>query len=116
IGSDALARGEAELGSTSFLRLAREIALTHHEKWDGSGYPAGLAGTEIPLSGRLMAVADVYDALISERVYKRAFSHEEAKAIIIKGRGTHFDPALVDAFIACEARFIEIAAHIQDQP
>ncbi|MGL5037431.1 MAG: HD domain-containing phosphohydrolase, partial [Aeromonas sp.] len=65
IGSDALARGEAELGSTSFLRLAREIALTHHEKWDGSGYPAGLAGTEIPLSGRLMAVADVYDALIS---------------------------------------------------
>ena len=114
IGADALASAEAQLGSNSFLRLAREISLTHHEKWDGSGYPAGLAGEDIPLSGRLMAVADVYDALISKRVYKPAFSHEEAKEIIVKGSGSHFDPGIVAAFLACEAQFREIAAQFQD--
>lgn len=114
IGADALASAEAQLGSNSFLRLAREISLTHHEKWDGSGYPAGLAGEDIPLSGRLMAVADVYDALISKRVYKPAFSHEEAKEIIVKGSGSHFEPGIVAAFLACEAQFREIAAQFQD--
>ncbi|EKP0309567.1 HD domain-containing protein [Aeromonas veronii] len=114
IGADALASAEAHLDSNSFLRLAREISLTHHEKWDGSGYPAGLAGEAIPLSGRLMAVADVYDALISKRVYKPAFSHEEAKEIIVKGSGSHFDPGIVAAFLACEAQFREIAAQFQD--
>ncbi|MFQ2027744.1 HD domain-containing phosphohydrolase [Aeromonas veronii] len=114
IGADALASAEAQLGSNSFLRLAREISLTHHEKWDGSGYPAGLAGEDIPLSGRLMAVADVYDALISKRVYKPAFSHEEAKEIIVKGSRSHFDPGIVAAFLACEAQFREIAAQFQD--
>ncbi|WP_421186857.1 HD domain-containing phosphohydrolase [Aeromonas enteropelogenes] len=114
IGADALASAEAQLGSNSFLHLAREIALTHHEKWDGSGYPSGLVGEAIPLSGRLMAVADVYDALISKRVYKPAFSHEEAKAIIVRGRGSHFDPAIVDAFLACEANFQQIAVRFQD--
>ena len=115
IGADALASAEAQLGSNSFLRLAREISLTHHEKWDGSGYPAGLAGEAIPLSGRLMAVADVYDALISKRVYKHAFTHEEAKAIIVQGRGSHFDPGMVDAFLACEGAFRQIAAEHRDQ-
>lgn len=115
IGADALASAEAQLGSNSFLRLAREISLTHHEKWDGSGYPAGLAGEAIPLSGRLMAVADVYDALISKRVYKPAFTHEEAKAIIVQGRGSHFDPGMVDAFLACEGAFRQIAAEHRDQ-
>ena len=115
IGADALASAEAQLGSNSFLRLAREISLTHHEKWDGSGYPAGLAGELIPLSGRLMAVADVYDALISKRVYKPAFTHEEAKAIIVQGRGSHFDPGMVDAFLACEGAFRQIAAEHRDQ-
>ncbi|MEW7864692.1 HD domain-containing phosphohydrolase [Aeromonas diversa] len=114
IGADALASAEAQLGSNSFLRLAREIALTHHEKWDGSGYPAGLVGEAIPLSGRLMAIADVYDALISARVYKPAFSHEEAREIIVRGRGSHFDPALVDAFLACEDQFCDIASRHRD--
>jgi len=72
---------------------------THHEKWDGSGYPHGLSGEEIPVSGRLMALADVYDALISERVYKKAFSHEKARDIIVEGKGVHFDPDVVSVEI-----------------
>jgi response regulator RpfG family c-di-GMP phosphodiesterase len=83
---------------------------THHEKWDGSGYPDGLAGNDIPVSGRLMALADVYDALISERVYKPAFSHQQAREIIIEGSGSHFDPDVVEAFLALEDAFQEIAA------
>jgi response regulator RpfG family c-di-GMP phosphodiesterase len=100
---------EKQLGSNSFLQLAKEISLTHHEKWDGSGYPNQLSGADIPISGRLMAIADVYDALISERVYKKAFSHEKAKSIILEGNGQHFDPELVDAFIAIEEQFVAIA-------
>ncbi|MDR0819470.1 MAG: two-component system response regulator, partial [Oscillospiraceae bacterium] len=74
------------------------FAGTHHEKWDGSGYPNGLIGNAIPLEGRLMAITDVYDALTSERPYKKAFSHEEAVRIIVEGRGIHFDPMLTDVF------------------
>jgi len=107
-GGESLTVGINEIGEDSFLTLAKEIALTHHEKWDGSGYPKGLAKKEIPLSGRLMALCDVYDALISKRVYKKAFSHDEAKKIILEGSGTHFDPDIVDAFIKREAKFIEI--------
>ncbi|AFQ45406.1 HD-GYP domain-containing protein [Desulfosporosinus meridiei] len=107
-GGESLMVGIKELGEDSFLTLAKEIALTHHEKWDGSGYPRGLAGVEIPISGRLMAVSDVYDALISKRVYKNAFTHDEAREIILESRGTHFDPDIVDAFLRKEARFIEI--------
>ena len=114
IGAEALKIAEKELGSNSFLRLGREISLTHHEKWDGSGYPAGLRGDEIPVSGRLMAVADVYDALISKRVYKRAFSHEKAIEIICEGRGRHFDPDVVDAVKAIEDMFREIAQKFSD--
>jgi len=110
LGAEALMVSERELGSNSFLRYAREIALTHHEKFDGSGYPAGLSGCDIPLSGRLMAVADVYDALISKRVYKEAFSHDKAVAIIRDGRGSHFDPDVVDAMDATEGEFKAIAA------
>ncbi|MGR5126178.1 HD-GYP domain-containing protein [Photobacterium swingsii] len=115
IGAEALATAEKQMGSSSFLTLAREIALTHHEKWDGSGYPSGLSADDIPLSGRLMALADVYDALISERVYKPAFSHEKARNIILQGKGTHFDPLVVEAFIACESEFILIAQNYQDR-
>ena len=115
IGADALAIAEKALGANSFLRIAREISLTHHEKWDGSGYPAGLSGDAIPVSGRLMAVADVYDALISKRVYKPAFSHEKAMAIIREGRGRHFDPDVVDAMNAIEATFQQIAADFRDE-
>ena len=92
-----------------FLRMAREITRWHHEKWDGSGYPDGLAGDAIPIAARLMALADVYDALIAERVYKRAFPVEQAGQIIREGRGSHFDPDIVDAFVAREADFIAIA-------
>lgn len=99
---------DERLGDTNYLNIAREIAGSHHEKWDGSGYPDGLAGQEIPLVGRMMAIADVYDALVSKRVYKEAFSHEKAKKIIIEGSGSHFDPALVDAFVAIEKKFEEI--------
>ena len=110
LARDALQRAEELLGApTSFLRIAREIAYTHHEKWDGSGYPQGLREAEIPLAGRLMALADVYDALISRRVYKPAFSHEEAVKIIVQGRGSHFDPELVDLFLERAEEIREIA-------
>lgn len=115
LGADALAVAERELGSNSFLRYAGEIALTHHEKWDGSGYPQGLAGDAIPICGRLMAVADVYDALISKRVYKPAFPHEKAMAIIREGAGAHFDPHVVTALGACEDQFIAIARQFGDE-
>ncbi|GAL18993.1 response regulator [Vibrio maritimus] len=115
IGAEALSIAEQQLGSSSFLRVAKEISLTHHEKWDGSGYPKGLAKEDIPLSGRLMALADVYDALISKRVYKPAFSHDKAKAIIVEGRGQHFDPEVVDAFLAVEQQFIDIAKQYKDK-
>jgi HD-GYP domain-containing protein (c-di-GMP phosphodiesterase class II) len=118
IGSDSLAVAQQELGSNSFLEMAREISLTHHEKWDGSGYPAGLSGTAIPISGRLMALADVYDALISKRVYKPAFSHEQTVRLITEGDGrtepTHFDPDILKAFVAEEGAFRAIAARYTD--
>ncbi|WP_406609154.1 HD-GYP domain-containing protein [Agarivorans sp. JK6] len=118
IGADALAEAERQFGSedAAFLQYAKEIALSHHEKWDGSGYPEGLAGNDIPLSARLMALADVYDALISKRVYKPAFSHDKAKQIILEGKGSHFDPAVVEAFCRCEQQFVEIAAQYSDKP
>ncbi len=114
LGADALVVAEKELGENSFLRLSREIAVSHHEKWDGSGYPRGLKGDQIPVSGRLMAIADVYDALISARVYKPAFPHEKAIEIIKKGRGHHFDPDMVDALLQLETEFREIARTYAD--
>ncbi|RLJ19959.1 two-component system response regulator [bacterium endosymbiont of Escarpia laminata] len=114
-GYDALLRAEEELGSTSFLRVAREIALTHHEHWDGSGYPAGLRGDNIPVAGRLMALADVYDALISRRIYKEPYSHESAVEIILQARGAHFDPAAVDAFEHLQDEFRRIAEEFSDR-
>ncbi|MBZ4682755.1 MAG: cyclic di-GMP phosphodiesterase [Fusobacteriaceae bacterium] len=113
-GRDALLKADKALHGESFLHYAMEIAYTHHEKWDGSGYPRGLKGEDIPVSGRLMALADVYDALISKRVYKPAFSHEKAKEIILAGKGTHFDPDIVDAFIALEEVFKTIANKYKD--
>lgn len=109
MGRDAIMAAEGKLGSNSFLQFAREIAYTHHERWDGTGYPQGLSGEDIPISGRLMAIADVYDALISRRCYKPPFSHAEAVDIIVEGRGTHFDPHMVDAFLALEDEFRQIA-------
>jgi putative two-component system response regulator len=114
-GRDTIRQVEQYVGgSNGFLTYAREIAHSHQEKWDGSGYPDKLAGEAIPLSARLMAVADVYDALISRRVYKPPFSHTDAVAMMREGRGTHFDPDILDAFVEIEARFAEIAAQFAD--
>lgn len=101
-------------GPTNFLEIAKEIAGGHHEKWDGSGYPRGLKETKIPLSARIMAIADVYDALVSKRIYKPAFSHEEALEIIIKGKANHFDPELIDVFLEIEDEFNTIAKQYKD--
>ncbi len=99
--------GEADHTPLAFLHVAMDIAYSHHEKWDGSGYPDGIQGEAIPLAARLMALADVFDALISRRVYKPAFSYDEAKRIILEGRGSHFEPVLVDIF---EERFDDFKA------
>jgi putative two-component system response regulator len=115
LGRDAIIEAEKRLDSpNSFLRMAREIAWSHHEKWDGSGYPRGLSGGTIPLAARLMSVPDVYDALISERVYKPAFPHEKAVSIIREGSGSHFDPAIVEVFLDISSRFREIALEFGD--
>lgn len=113
-GRDTIAASEKKLGSESFLKYARIIAETHHEKWDGSGYPAGLSGEAIPLPGRIMALADVYDALISKRCYKPPFPHGKAVAIITEGSGSHFDPDLVTAFLELADRFRAVALEFAD--
>jgi len=102
--------------SLSFLETTRQIACSHHEKWDGSGYPEGLAGEAIPLPARLMALADVYDALMSKRHYKEAIPLQETVDIICQGRGTHFDPDIVDAFVALQDQFADIARRFVDSP
>ena len=110
LGSDAIEQAERDIEiPLEFLTSAKEIACWHHEKWDGSGYPDGLSGEAIPVSARLMAVADVFDALISMRIYKPALSYEEARDTIAAGRGKHFDPDMTDAFIAGFADFVAIA-------
>ncbi len=114
IGHDVIECSIRKLGKKSFLTIAAEIAQSHQEKWDGSGYPQGLKGDAIPISGRLMALADVYDALISKRVYKPPFSHAVSVEIIKKGRGTHFDPDLVDAFLEIHEQFRDIALKFAD--
>jgi len=115
LGSEALAAAESSLPAPSkFLHIGCEIAGGHHEKWDGSGYPKGLKGDAIPISARLMALADVYDALICKRVYKKAFTHEDAVAFIREGRGAHFDPDVVDAFLQIQDEFQQIALRYQD--
>jgi putative two-component system response regulator len=115
LGRDAIQHAEDQLGlEVEFLKYAKEIAYSHQEKWDGTGYPEGLAGDAIPISARLMALADVYDALISRRVYKECMSHEQAVHIIGEGKGTHFDPDIVDAFLALTDQFQAIAKRYAD--
>jgi putative two-component system response regulator len=113
VGIDAIERIIDSMGENNFLLHTMYIAGTHHEKWDGSGYPMGLKGENIPLEGQLMAIADVYDALISVRPYKKAFSHEDACKIIEKGAGSHFNPALVNIFCEVEDKFAKIAEEIK---
>jgi putative two-component system response regulator len=115
LGRDSIIAAEKRLGlELPFLAYAKEIAYSHQEKWDGTGYPEGLSGDDIPISGRLMAVADVYDALISRRVYKEGMPHEKALGIILEGRGTHFDPDIVDAFMDCADEFLAVARRYED--
>jgi putative two-component system response regulator len=115
LGRDTIMAAEKMIDAPStFLRHAREIAMSHQEKWDGSGYPEGLKGDAIPISARLMALADVYDALISKRVYKPALRHEMAVNMIREERGTHFDPAITDAFLQIQDEFRAIAARYAD--
>jgi len=121
IGADAITRAMAQAansrsgdgalpgGAFAFMETAREIALSHHEKWDGSGYPAGLQGRQIPVSARLMALADVFDALSSRRVYKEPMAPEDVTRIIVAERGRHFDPVIVDAFLELRPAFAEVA-------
>ncbi len=103
-------------GDSDVIRVAALMAGGHHEKWDGTGYPRGLKGAAIPLGARLMALADVYDALTNARVYKRAWTHDEAVAEIVKGKGAQFDPRMVEAFVAEQRRFHDIALELRDRP
>jgi len=115
LGSDSIELAEREIEKPlKFLSLAKEIAHWHHEKWDGSGYPDGLAGDDIPVSARLMALADVFDALISKRIYKPAMPYVQARDIIVAERGKHFDPEVVDVFNKSFDEFVAIAKKYQD--
>ena len=115
LGKNAIEHAENALGTpVEFLSFAKTIALSHQEKWDGSGYPQGLSGDDIPIAARLMAVADVYDALISRRVYKQGMPHEKAVQIMLEGRGSHFDADMIDAFIDIQEEFRQIALRFID--
>lgn len=108
IGSDTLERARKQYPRNSFINMGITIARSHHERWDGRGYPDRLEGERIPLAARIMSIADVYDALRSKRPYKEPFSHEKSKEIIVSGRGTQFDPAMVDTFLEIEEQFQSI--------
>lgn len=114
IGRDALLTAERGLGTNSFLHFAREIAYSHHEKWSGGGYPEGLQGEQIPIPARLMAIADVYDALTSKRVYKEALTHEQAVEIMKSEGKSHFDPVMMEIFLGAQERFLHIAREFAD--
>lgn len=117
-GREAIQRAEHLYGENvkdSFLQFGKTIAYSHHEKWDGTGYPEGLSGEDIPLFGRIMAIADVYDAIICKRRYKPSFTHEEAVEIIVRNKGTHFDPAAVEAFREAQEEFHKVAQQLPDE-
>jgi putative two-component system response regulator len=114
IGAETLTASLKRFPKTQFLRMARDVAEAHHERFDGTGYPNHLKGEDIPLCARIVALADVYDALTSKRVYKDAFAHEIARGIILKDVGTHFDPRIVDAFVAAEPEFMAIRDKFSD--
>lgn len=114
LGSQTLAAAVREFPEARFLRMAQQIALTHHERYDGRGYPNGLQGQDIPLCGRITALADVYDALTSRRVYKAASTHDVARSMILKDAGTHFDPLVVESFVRCDGEFRRIGGRFAD--
>ena len=114
LGAQTLEAALRQFPGVHFLQMGRDIAASHHERFDGSGYRQGLSSDSIPLCARIVAVADVYDALTSKRVYKRAFDHAVARSIIVKESGSHFDPDVVDAFLQNEARFVSIRAQFAE--
>ncbi|MBI1422426.1 MAG: response regulator [Gammaproteobacteria bacterium] len=114
IGANTLRAVYEKHPDNAYIKMGIEIAESHHEKWDGSGYPHGLKGEEIPLSARILAVADVYDALTSVRCYKTAYTHEQSRQMIVEGSGKHFDPEVVEAFLNCETRFIQVKKEFKD--
>jgi len=114
IGTKCICEIESRLGSSNFLQMARDIALGHHERWDGTGYPKGLSGDEIPLAARIVALADVYDALSTKRIYKEALPHEKCVEIIKEGIGKQFDPQLAEIFLKLESEFRDIARNYMD--
>ncbi|HRK34896.1 MAG TPA: two-component system response regulator [Candidatus Hydrogenedentes bacterium] len=115
IGGDTLRAADEEAGGNSFLAMGRDIAYSHHEKWDGSGYPYGLLGPDIPLAARIVALGDAYDAMTTKRPYKEPFSHEKTRQIILEGAGRHFDPEVVEAFLKREQKFIRIQQELGDR-
>jgi putative two-component system response regulator len=116
IGGKTLGQALAQYPEAPFLEVARNIAFWHHEKYDGTGYPHGLSGDDIPLCARIVALADVYDALTSKRPYKKAFSHEAAREIIVEKSGGHFDPDVVDAFKEADAAFADVSTRLAAEP
>ena len=110
-GRDVILKAEQRVGvrDDTILTMAKEIVYTHHERWDGTGYPEGLRGAEIPVAGRVMALVDVYDAALTRNVYQPSIQHDRVVDFIVAGKGTHFDPAVVDAFIRVSARFKDVS-------
>jgi cyclic di-GMP phosphodiesterase len=113
LGGDLLLELFEKTGA-NYLKVAYDIAMHHHEKWDGTGYPHGLQGEEIPIAARIMALADVYDAMICKRCYKKSYEHDFVKSEIVKGRGGHFDPVIVDSFLRQEKLWLTVAARYDD--
>jgi putative two-component system response regulator len=115
IGFETLNEALQKYPRAEYLRMSAEIARSHHEKFDGTGYPDGLKAEEIPFSARIVALSDVYDALVNKRVYKNAMSTDLARSIILSERGKHFDPIVVDGFLSCEQMFIEIFTQFKER-
>jgi putative two-component system response regulator len=117
LGRDVILKAEQQVGvrDDATLAMAKDIVYTHHERWDGSGYPRGLKESEIPVPGRIMAVVDVYDAAVSRNLYRRSMPHGQAVELICRGKGTHFDPAVVDAFLGVAERFEEISREAESR-
>jgi putative two-component system response regulator len=111
LGREVILKAEARVGvrDDETLAMAKDIVYTHHERWDGTGYPQGLRGADIPVAGRIMAVVDVYDAANTRSLYSRPLSHRDVEKIIVAGRGTHFDPAVVEAFLAVAPLFEQVS-------
>ena len=112
LGREVILRAEQQVGihDDATLAMAKDIVYTHHERWDGTGYPQGLRGTDIPVVGRVMAVVDVYDATVTRTLYRPTMSHDDAVSFIVRGKGTHFDPAVADAFVRTADMFKRVSA------